>query len=695
VNPTGTLAVDVTAPTVSAMAYGTNDGTLALGESVTLTVTLSEVVTVTGTPTLALANGGTATYTGGTGTNTLRFNYTPGAGQATSDLATAAANALTGTIKDLAGNAVASAGFNGVNPTGTLAVDVTAPTVSAMAYGTHDGTLALGESVTLTVTLSEVVTVTGTPTLALANGGTATYTGGTGTNTLRFNYTPGAGQATSDLATAAANALTGTIKDLAGNAVASAGFNGVNPTGTLAVDVTAPTLSSSTPAASATAVAVANNIILSFGESVRAGSGNIVISNGTDIRTIAVTDTGQVTISGTTVTINPKADLLPNSTYTIQMASGVLKDLAGNSYAGITNAATLNFTTVTQDLTVSTYGQLQTIDVITPIEAKSSFYQDVGTLSLNSQWAHLVKISDASASASTVINTSNGALIGFGAYDSGRVAVIGSNQLMNDGLGGDPSQGGMARAMFNLFSWLSNQSRSVAQHDVMHVLSLAGEASINTNQSLFWEYLNNVTGYKDPQTSGAAGVGSSVNYTDLTGNSQISADQYANYPAAGRYSDALMPNGAWNRNYAVVVIRADALDSEVQLVRQWMHESGGGLLIDNDDSITMSAAVRQLMADVGLSSQPTTHISAGDYSPTKVDPTHTAFVLSELAGITNTTMGTATQPIYVQTDLKLPTEILGGTVSWHSLDNNVISDTGRIIGTGAVRLEALGPVHSI
>ena len=87
-----------------------------------------------------------------------------------------------------------------------------------------------------------------------------------------------------------------------------------------------------------------SNIVLTFSENVTAGTGNIVISNGTDTRTIAVGD-AQVTISGTTVTINATSDLLTDSTYNVQLASGVLRDAAGNAFAGITNATTLDFET--------------------------------------------------------------------------------------------------------------------------------------------------------------------------------------------------------------------------------------------------------------------------------------------------------------------------------------------------------------
>ncbi len=93
-----------------------------------------------------------------------------------------------------------------------------------------------------------------------------------------------------------------------------------------------------------------NDITLFFDEGVTAGGGDIVISNGTDTRTIDINDTSQVIFDGfNSVTINPAADLMPNTTYNIQMASGVITDIAGNAYAGISDPTTLNFTTIPTD----------------------------------------------------------------------------------------------------------------------------------------------------------------------------------------------------------------------------------------------------------------------------------------------------------------------------------------------------------
>jgi Bacterial Ig-like domain/RTX calcium-binding nonapeptide repeat (4 copies) len=115
-------------------------------------------------------------------------------------------------------------------------------------------------------------------------------------------------------------------------------------------DSTAPTLSGSNPTDNAMAVAVSANIVLTFSENIVAGTGNIIISDGSDTRTIAIADP-QINIVGNVLTINPTFDLLPSSMYNVQMASGVVVDASGNPFSGITNNTTLNFDTAAPDIT--------------------------------------------------------------------------------------------------------------------------------------------------------------------------------------------------------------------------------------------------------------------------------------------------------------------------------------------------------
>jgi methionine-rich copper-binding protein CopC len=134
--------------------------------------------------------------------------------------------------------------------------------------------------------------------------------------------------------------LTAKITDAAGNVSTAGGTLSLN------IDTVAPTLSSSSPTDNATSVSASASLVLTFSEAIAAGTGNIIVSDGaSDVRTIAVTDTTQVTIAGKIVTIKPTLALHASTAYNIQMAAGVITDVAGNNYAGISSATTLNFTT--------------------------------------------------------------------------------------------------------------------------------------------------------------------------------------------------------------------------------------------------------------------------------------------------------------------------------------------------------------
>jgi methionine-rich copper-binding protein CopC len=171
-----------------------------------------------------------------------------------------------------------------------------------------------------------------------------------GANPLVYTatFTPTAG---SPATSAGITIASGSYTDAAGNA----GGAGTAPT--LDMDMISPALSSSTPSDNATGVLLSSNIVLNFNESVRLGTmGNIVITNAVDIndtRTISVTDTTQVSVLGSTLTINPSNDLKAGYDYNVKFASGVVTDLAGNAFAGISDATTLNFTTVTNGTTAS------------------------------------------------------------------------------------------------------------------------------------------------------------------------------------------------------------------------------------------------------------------------------------------------------------------------------------------------------
>ncbi|MEG3982311.1 Calx-beta domain-containing protein, partial [Microcoleus sp. T3B2] len=88
--------------------------------------------------------------------------------------------------------------------------------------------------------------------------------------------------------------------------------------------------------------------VVTLSEAVQKGTGNLVIKKVSDnsiVETINVT-AANVTVSGSSVTINPVNDLVDGTQYYVEIANGAIKDLAGNNYAGITGATTWNFKTV-------------------------------------------------------------------------------------------------------------------------------------------------------------------------------------------------------------------------------------------------------------------------------------------------------------------------------------------------------------
>ena len=114
------------------------------------------------------------------------------------------------------------------------------------------------------------------------------------------------------------------------------------------VDTDVPTLSSSTPADGATGVGVNDNIVLTFSKAVDRESGNITIKKSSDdstIETIAVTNSKVTGTGSAQITIDPGTTLASSTSYYVNIAASAFDDSSSNSYAGITDATTLNFTT--------------------------------------------------------------------------------------------------------------------------------------------------------------------------------------------------------------------------------------------------------------------------------------------------------------------------------------------------------------
>jgi len=118
--------------------------------------------------------------------------------------------------------------------------------------------------------------------------------------------------------------------------------------GNAPADVTSPTVQILSPVDGAEDVATNANLVMTFDEAVDVETGNITIkksSNNAVVETIDVTG-GLVTGTGTTtITINPASDLNQGTEYYVQIDATAFDDAASNSYAGIADSTTWNFST--------------------------------------------------------------------------------------------------------------------------------------------------------------------------------------------------------------------------------------------------------------------------------------------------------------------------------------------------------------
>jgi methionine-rich copper-binding protein CopC len=232
--------------------------------------------------------------------------------------------------------------------------DTTAPQLQSQLPADNAGAVAPGAD--LVLTFSEPVRA-GSGSIAIfgADGSLVRSIPATDTTQVRFNGNTvtidpaanlGTGQSYYVLVSA------GAFTDLSGNGWAGIGSTTAWNFSTGATDTAAPVVVTLTPSDNAASVSAASNLVMLFNEPVVAGTGNIVIRNGsTVVATIAAGDTGRVTISGSTVTINPSADLPADTDLNVTVDAGALRDAAGNGFAGITTATTWNFRTSSGGIT--------------------------------------------------------------------------------------------------------------------------------------------------------------------------------------------------------------------------------------------------------------------------------------------------------------------------------------------------------
>ncbi len=265
----------------------------------------------------------------------------------------AVANYLSNTVSVLFNNATSNASLTITDHTPSNIAPTLTAFFSTVAFGNEVNQIAIsfadlqtqGNAADVDGTVTAfVIKAVSTGTLLIgASAGTATAWDANTNNTIdagnQAYWTP------ATHAIGSLNAFTAVAKDNGGLESASA----IQATVTV-IDTIPPTVTAFSPADGNTGAALANNIVLTFSETIQKGTGLIQLhsdsATGTVIESFDAVSSNRLVISGNTLTIDPTNNLANNNHYFVTFASGSVKDLAGNNYAGISS---YDFTTVSAE----------------------------------------------------------------------------------------------------------------------------------------------------------------------------------------------------------------------------------------------------------------------------------------------------------------------------------------------------------
>ncbi len=168
------------------------------------------------------------------------------------------------------------------------------------------------------------------------------------------------------------------------------GFNSNNgPSLTLiaAADTTAPLVMGFAPADGASEVPIDTSVVVTFSEAITRGTGAILLKDGTGtiVESFDAATSLRIAISTNTLTIDPVGRLSNGTRYVLEFASGNIKDLAGNSYAGSSN---YDFTTVSalNHLPTGTVGITGTAAQEQTLTASNTLADTDGLGTITYQW---------------------------------------------------------------------------------------------------------------------------------------------------------------------------------------------------------------------------------------------------------------------------------------------------------------------
>ncbi|MDA9613119.1 Ig-like domain-containing protein [Paracoccaceae bacterium] len=335
----GSVTTDTLVPTLSSVSISSNNANRSMAtptDVVTLSFTASETIQ---SPTVRASSGGAAVNGNVSVSNTSGNTWTASFVANANDTAGPVTYRIS--FVDAAGNAGTPVTSTTDSSNVAIVIDTDLPTL--LSSTPSDGSRAVKLDQDIILKFSEEVTA-GSGQIKLFDGNGRLVEAFTVSSSIISGATVTLNPS-ADFASRSAYYIqipSTAFVDAAGNNYAGI----TNKTGLdfVTLDFNAPSLISSVPSDNAASVKLDKNIILTFSESVVAGSGDIKLFDGNGRLVEAFTVSSSI-ISGATVTLNPATDLKPDNSYYIQIPSTAFTDAAGNNYAGIINKTEFDFTT--------------------------------------------------------------------------------------------------------------------------------------------------------------------------------------------------------------------------------------------------------------------------------------------------------------------------------------------------------------
>ena len=234
------------------------------------------------------------------------------------------------------------------------------------------------------------------------------------------------------------------------------------------IDIAPPYLQAISPSAYATNVAFGSDIVFTFTEPVKAGTGSILLQKGgVTVMTIDVTDAAQVSFNGSTLTINPSVNFAFDSEYTVSIGAGAIADLAGNSWVGMTD---YDFTTkavsVATALDISgsvTFWRTGTAIV----DVTSTFASDSMTTGLDGLYHHLDMAGTYTQTSAKVSGTA----------ESNAIKANDALAALKIAVGMNPNADGSAVSSYQYLAADVNHDGQVKAADALNILKMAVKLS--------------------------------------------------------------------------------------------------------------------------------------------------------------------------------------------------------------------------